>query len=44
LQPDGNGVNFTLYSENATGVDLCLFNTADDEVESSRIPITEVSE
>ncbi|MDN5289108.1 MAG: glycogen operon protein [Mucilaginibacter sp.] len=41
---DGNGVNFTLYSENATGVDLCLFNTANDEVESARVPITELSE
>ncbi|WP_183560367.1 glycogen debranching protein GlgX [Mucilaginibacter sp. SP1R1] len=41
---DGNGVNFTLYSENATGVDLCLFNTSDDEVESSRIQITEFSD
>ena len=41
---DGNGVNFTLYAENATGVDLCLFNTIHDEVESSRIQITEFSD
>lgn len=41
---DGNGVNFTLYSENATGVDLCLFNTVNDEIESSRIQITEFSD
>ena len=41
---DGNGVNFTLYSENATGVDLCLFNTSEDEVEYEKIPITEYSE
>ncbi|HMG07378.1 MAG TPA: hypothetical protein VK609_02650, partial [Mucilaginibacter sp.] len=41
---DGNGVNFTLYSENATGVDLCLFNTMNDEIESSRIQITEFSD
>lgn len=41
---DGKGVNFTLYSENATGVDLCLFNTPQDEVEFERIPITEYSE
>lgn len=27
---DGHGVNFALYSENATGIDLCLFNTPDD--------------
>ncbi|MEN0053948.1 MAG: glycogen debranching protein GlgX [Mucilaginibacter sp.] len=41
---DGEGVNFTLYSENATGVEICLFNTAKDEVESSRIEITECSD
>src|SRR5262245_65177974 len=37
---DGAGVNFALFSENATGVDLCLF---DPEVnrESARIRITE---
>ncbi|GAC1663892.1 MAG: glycogen debranching protein GlgX [Candidatus Acidiferrum sp.] len=27
---DGSGVNFALYSENATRVDLCLFNRYDD--------------
>ncbi len=27
---DGNGVNFALFSENATGVRLCLFNDPDD--------------
>jgi len=41
---DGKGVNFTLYSENATGVELCLFNSPEDEVETARIPITEYSE
>jgi isoamylase len=41
---DGKGVNFTLYSENATGVELCLFNAPDDEIESERIKITEYSE
>ena len=41
---DGEGVNFTLYSENATGVDLCLFNSPEDEVESEKIKITEYSE
>jgi glycogen operon protein len=33
---DGTGVNFALYSENATRVDLCLFNDA-DEVESVQL-------
>jgi isoamylase len=41
---DGKGVNFTLYSENATGVELCLFNAPNDEIESERIKITEYSE
>ncbi len=38
---DGRGVNFALYSENATKVELCLFNSADDEKESVRIPLAE---
>ena len=33
---DGAGVHFTLYSERATGVELCLFNEAGDE---QRIPL-----
>ncbi|HZQ52936.1 MAG TPA: glycogen debranching protein GlgX [Bryobacteraceae bacterium] len=28
---DGTGVNFALYSENATGVELCLFNDLDTD-------------
>ncbi|HEU4469839.1 MAG TPA: glycogen debranching protein GlgX [Flavisolibacter sp.] len=40
---DGEGVNFALYAENAFGVDLCLFNTATDDVESVKIRISEVS-
>jgi isoamylase len=38
---DGEGVNFALFSENATAVDLCLFDRSDDASESLRIPITE---
>src|SRR5438874_4217421 len=38
---DGQGVNFSLFSENATGVELCLFDHHDDSVESQRIPIRE---
>lgn len=41
---DGKGVNFTLYSENATGVELCLFHSPEDEIETERIPVTEYSE
>jgi isoamylase len=37
---DGAGTNFSLFSEVATGVDLCLFD--DDDVEES-IPLTEVT-
>jgi isoamylase len=34
---DGEGTNFSLFSENAEGVELCLFD--DDDVET-RIPLT----
>jgi isoamylase len=40
---DTKGVNFALYSENATGVELCLFDYPDDTTESARIRIKEVS-
>ncbi|HLZ44963.1 MAG TPA: glycogen debranching protein GlgX [Gemmatimonadales bacterium] len=33
---DGQGVNFALFSEDATGVELCLFDTA-DQADQSRI-------
>ncbi len=36
-----NGVNFALFSENATGVDLCLFDSADSPKERVRIRLTE---
>ncbi len=36
---DGAGVNFALYSEHATGVDLCLFDSADATAESQRIAL-----
>ena len=35
---DGQGTNFSLFSENATRVELCLFDGNDDE---TRIPVTE---
>jgi glycogen operon protein len=41
---DGEGVNFALFSENATAVDLCLFDAADDAFESARIPLRERSD
>jgi len=40
---DGKGVNFALYAENATGVDLCLFDATDDRKSSEQIPVNEVS-
>ncbi len=39
---DGKGVNFALYAEYATGVDLCLFHGEDGQKEE-RIRIDEVS-
>ncbi|HEU4629601.1 MAG TPA: glycogen debranching protein GlgX, partial [Gemmatimonadaceae bacterium] len=38
---DGEGVNFALFSENATGVELCLFDRVGDDTESARIRLTE---
>ena len=38
---DGKGVNFALFSEHATGVELCLFDTVDADKETHRIPFTE---
>jgi isoamylase len=38
---DGVGVNFALFSEYATRVELCLFASADAETESLTIPLTE---
>jgi len=38
---DGAGVNFALFSENATGVELCLFDGVDGVEEVARIPMTE---
>jgi isoamylase len=38
---DGAGVNFALFSENATGVALCLFDSVKDSHESARIPLSE---
>jgi glycogen operon protein len=38
---DGQGVNFAIFSENATGVELCLFNRDSDAEEAIRIPLRE---
>ena len=38
---DGKGVNFALYTVNATEVYLCLFNNADDDKEAARIKVSE---
>jgi glycogen operon protein len=38
---DGEGVNFAIFSEHATAVELCLFDSADAPMESVRIPITD---
>jgi isoamylase len=35
----GAGVNFAIFSENATKIDLCLFDSADSQAESARIPL-----
>ena len=38
---DGAGVNVALFSDNATKVELCLFDSPDDHQESERIELTE---
>src|SRR3989338_2589831 len=38
---DGAGVNFALFSENATGVELCLFDGPEGKHEAARIRMTE---
>ena len=37
----GNGVNFAIFSETATSVDLCLFDGPEARQENIRIPMTE---
>jgi len=37
---DGVGTNFAIFSENATKVELCLFDSADSKKESQRIELT----
>ena len=39
--PDGNGVNFALFSEHATRVELCLFDSPDAPSETQRITLPE---
>ena len=41
---DGEGVNFALFSENATAVELCLFDHSDQAKESHRIRIEECTD
>ena len=38
---DGAGVNFALFSEHATGVDLCLFDGPEPGARETRVPVTE---
>jgi isoamylase len=41
---DGEGVNFAIFSENATGVDLCLFERGQGSLETARITMREWSD
>jgi isoamylase len=40
---DGKGVNFALYSENATMVELCLFKSGNAQKEQEKVPLREVT-
>jgi len=41
---DGQGVNFALFSENANGVRLCLFNNPDDHSDCVEVTMEEVTD
>ncbi len=41
---DSEGVNFSLFSENATGVTLCLYNPEDPATEVASVVVTEKTE
>jgi glycogen operon protein len=41
---DGNGVNFALYSSNATGVKLCLFGDPGNDEEYEEIDFDEITD
>jgi isoamylase len=38
---DGEGTNFAIFSEHASGIELCLFDQADSSLESARIQLRE---
>jgi glycogen operon protein len=40
----GNGVNFAVFSEHASGVELCLVDNIEDATEYVRIPIKECTD
>jgi glycogen operon protein len=40
---DGQGVNFAVFSENATDVELCLFDIDDPTVETARVRLRDVT-
>src|SRR5919202_6070645 len=41
---DGSGVNFAIFSENATGVELCLFEGSSGHREAARVRLVEQTE
>jgi glycogen operon protein len=41
---DGAGVNFALFSEHATNVELCLFESMDSRAEAQRVPLREYTD
>src|SRR6266851_392071 len=37
----GDGVNFAIFSQHATGVELCLFDSVNDTEDNVRVPLKE---
>ncbi|MGW8315912.1 MAG: hypothetical protein ACWGNV_09955, partial [Bacteroidales bacterium] len=40
---DGLGVNFALFSENATGIKLCLFGRSEEQGKVGEVQVKEVT-
>jgi glycogen operon protein len=42
--PDGQGVNFAVFAADASAVELCLFDSAQDQIEARRVELEAVTD